>query len=489
MTTISNQRPSPDRLLNDLAEYIFSFEKPGEEALQTARLCLMDALGCATAALEIPACARLLGPIVPGTKVPNGARVPATFFELDPITAAFDFGTMIRWLDYNDTFLAAEWGHPSDNLGAILPAADWVSRQASAQNKKALRIRDVLLAIIQAYEIQGVLSIGNSFHLIGLDHVLLVKVASAATTAHLLGANRDQVINAISNAWIDGAPLRTYRQAPNTGSRKSWAGGDAAARGLFLAWLAVNGEMGYPSALTALNWGFQDVLFKRQEVRLVQPLSTYIIENILFKVSYPAEFHAQTAVEAAIQLHPSVKNRLDEIEKVIITTQEAAMKIIVKNGPLNNPADRDHCIQYMTAVALINGNITSRDYEDAEAANPKIEGLRSKIVCEENPQYTNDYFNPEKRSIANALQVFFSDGSSTPCVEIAFPLGHRRRRADALGSLEQKFITNLSHRATDEQIDRLVNLFHDPDRLDDTPVEQFVDLWVSLDGMTLASGI
>ncbi len=475
METTYNLRPPPDRLLVEIAKYVANTTILSTEAYATARLCLMDALGCAVAALAYPACTRLLGPIVPGTIVPNGARVPGTSYQLDPVLAAFNLGAMIRWLDYNDTWLAAEWGHPSDNLGSILMVADWLSRQAVAAGRAPLCVRDVLTALIQAYEIQGVLALENSFNRVGLDHVLLVKVASAAVVTRLLGGSQAEIINAVSNAWIDGQPLRTYRHAPNTGSRKSWAAGDAASRGVRLALMARGGEMGYPSALTASTWGFQDVLFRGQPLRLAQPFGSYVIENILFKVSFPAEFHAQTAVEAAIQLHPLVKNRLDEVEKIIITTQEPAKRIIDKSGPLYNPADRDHCIQYMVATGLIFGDLTAGHYEDETAADPRIDALRSKMACVENPQYSCDYLDPQKRSIANAVQVFFRDGARTENVAVEYPIGHRSRRAEAVPLLEAKFKENLESHYMPERVEAILERFVDLEALDPAPVQELVD--------------
>ncbi len=472
-----NLRPEPDRILVDLADYVCNTEIPSLEAYETARLCLMDALGCAMAALAFPACTKLLGPVVPGTIVPNGACLPGTLFHLDPVTAAFNLGAMIRWLDYNDTWLAAEWGHPSDNLGGILMTADWLSRQAAASHLEPVTVRDVLTGLIQAYEIQGALALENSFNRVGLDHVVLVKVATTAVTARMLGCTCDQVINALSNAWIDGHPLRTYRHAPNTGTRKSWAAGDATARGVHLAILALKGEMGYPSALTAKTWGFYDVLFKGRPFKLEHTLGSYVVENILFKVSFPAEFHAQTAVEAAIALHPQVAARLDEIERVVITTQESAMRIINKSGPLYNPADRDHCIQYMTAIGLIFGRLTAADYEDDSAADPRIDRLREQMECVEDPQYSRDYLDPSKRSIANAVQVFFKDGTHTEKVEVHFPIGHRRRRAEAVPLLKRKFKENLGVRFSEKQSAPILALFEDPARLDSTPVYELMNLF------------
>jgi 2-methylcitrate dehydratase len=479
MTAITdNLRPAPDDLLVELADYVMEPSIHSEEAYTTARLCLMDALGCAIAALAYPACTRLLGPVVPGASLPDGARVPGTTFQLDPVTAAFNLGAMIRWLDYNDTWLAAEWGHPSDNLGAILMTADWLSRQAASAGSPPLTVRDILTGLIQAYEIQGVIALENSFNRVGLDHVLLVKVASTAVTARLLGCSKEEIINALSNAWIDGQSLRTYRHAPNTGSRKSWAAGDASSRGLYLALMAQKGEMGYPSALTAKTWGFQDVLFREQPLKVNRPFGSYVVENILFKVSFPAEFHAQTAVEAALQLHKQVRNRLEEIETVVITTQESTLRIIDKQGPLYNPADRDHCIQYMTAIGLIFGDLTANHYEDSTASDPRIDRLRSKMVCVENPDYTRDYLDPSKRSIANAVQVFFKDGSHTEIAEVQYPIGHRRRRAEAVPLLFDKLAENLAVNLNGEQVKVLLTLFHDPQRLHETPVHELVNLFV-----------
>lgn len=473
-----NLRPPPDQVLVDIADYVLDVSIDSQEAYNTARLCLMDSLGCAMAALDYPACTKLLGPIVPGTIVPNGARVPGTPYQLDPVSAAFNFGTMVRWLDYNDTWLAAEWGHPSDNFGGLLMAADWLSRQAVANGKKPLCVRDVLTAAIQAYEIQGVIALENGFNRVGLDHVLLVRVATTAVVTRMLGGTRDEIINAISNAWIDGPALRTYRHAPNTGSRKSWAAGDATSRGVKLALMALKGEMGYPSALSAPNWGFYDVFFRGKEFTFQRSYGAYVMENILFKVAFPAEFHAQTAVEAAFQLYPLVKDRLNEIERVDIHTQESAKRIIDKTGPLYNPADRDHTIQYMTAIGLIFGELTADHYEDEVAADPRIDALREKMVVIENPQYSRDYLDPDKRSIANGVQVFFNDGTSTDLVEVHYPIGHRRRRAEAIPLLFDKFEQNLSRRFADKQQDQILSLFRDPELLDQTPVHEMVDRFV-----------
>ncbi|HET8610737.1 MAG TPA: bifunctional 2-methylcitrate dehydratase/aconitate hydratase [Burkholderiales bacterium] len=477
-THISNVRPEPDEVLTDIADYALGYEITSAEAWNTARLCLMDALGCGFEALSFPACTKLLGPIVPGTIVPNGAKVPGTQFQLDPVMAAFNVGAMIRWLDFNDTWLAAEWGHPSDNLGGILAAADYLSRRNVAEGKKPLVMRDVLQAMIKAHEIQGVIAIENSFNRVGLDHVVLVKVATTAVVMAMLGGTRDETVNAVSNAWIDGQSLRTYRHAPNAGSRKSWAAGDATSRGVRLALMALKGEMGYPSALTAKTWGFYDVLFKGQPFKFDRPFGSYVMENVLFKISFPAEFHAQTAVECAVKLHPEVKDRIDQIKKIVITTHESAIRIIDKKGPLNNPADRDHCIQYMTAIGLLKGNLVATDYEDNVAADPRIDALRDKMECVENKSYSKDYLDPEKRSIANAVQIFFKDGSKTTDVAVEYPVGHRRRRKEGIPLLEAKFQTNLARRFPAKQQNAILALCRDRKNLEQTPVNEFVDLFV-----------
>jgi len=470
----SNVRPKPDKVLVDIADYVGKHEIRSAEAYHTARLCLMDTLGCGLEALGYPACTKLLGPLVPGTVVPNGARVPGTQFELDPVQAAFNIGAMIRWLDFNDTWLAAEWGHPSDNLGAILAVADWLSR-----NGKPLLMRDVLTAMIKAHEIQGVIALENSFNRVGLDHVVLVKVASTAVASQMLGLSRESVIDAVSHAWLDGQALRTYRHAPNTGSRKSWAAGDATSRAVRLALMAKAGEMGYPSVLTAKTWGFYDALFRGKPFRFPRRYGSYVMENVLFKIAFPAEFHAQTAVEAAIQLHPDVKDRLESIRKIEIVTHESAVRIIDKKGPLHNPADRDHCIQYMVAVGLIKGGLTAADYEDAAAADPRIDALRAKMTCIENRRYSRDYLDPKKRSIANQLQIFFRDGNATRKVAVEYPLGHRRRRHEGIPLLEAKFRTNLARRFPNERQQAILALCRDQQRLEATPVREFVDLFVS----------
>jgi 2-methylcitrate dehydratase len=470
---VSNVRPKPDRVLVDIADYVGKREIRSAEAYNTARLCLMDTLGCGLEALGYPACTKLLGPLVPGTSIAKGARVPGTRFELDPVQAAFNIGAAIRWLDFNDTWLAAEWGHPSDNLGGILACADWLSR-----NGAPLTMRDVLTAMIKAHEIQGVIALENSFNRVGLDHVVLVKVATTAVVAQMLGLSRDAVINAVSHAWVDGQSLRTYRHAPNTGSRKSWAAGDATSRGVRLALIAKTGEMGYPSVLTAKGWGFYDVLFRGKPFKFQRRYGSYVMENVLFKISFPAEFHAQTAVEAAVQLHPEVKDRLAQIKRIEIVTHESAIRIIDKKGPLNNPADRDHCIQYMAAIGLIKGNLTAADYEDEVARDPRVDALRARMVCVENKRYSRDYLDPKKRSIANQLQVFFKDGTATRKVAVEYPVGHRRRRHEGIPLLEAKFRTNLARRFPPERQCAIVDLCRDQRRLESTPVDKFVDLFV-----------
>ena len=458
-----------------IADYVCDYKIVSNEAYETARYCLMDTLGCGILALNYPACTKLLGPLVPGTVVPNGCRVPGTAFELDPVSGAFNIGCIIRWLDFNDTWLAAEWGHPSDNLGGILAVADFLSRKNLAEGKPSLTVRDVLTAMIKAHEIQGVLAIQNSFNRVGLDHVILVRIASTAVVTHLLGGNRDQIINAVSNAWLDGGALRTYRHAPNTGSRKSWAAGDATSRAVQHAFMALKGEMGYPSALTAKGWGFQDVLFRGQPIKLSRPLGSYVMEQVLFKIAFPAEFHAQTAVEAAFNLHPLVKDRLNDIERILIHTHESAIRIIDKSGPLHNPADRDHCLQYMIAIGLLFGELTADHYENATAGDLRVDALRAKMVVQEDPRYSREYLEPDKRSIANSLQVFFKDGTSTEKVEVEYPIGHRRRRADGIPLLLKKFKTNLETRFSKQQTEIILDACNDPARLESTAVNEFVE--------------
>ncbi len=471
-SNMSESQRHTDAVLQQIADYVCDSTDFSDEAWTTARLCLLDSLGCGLLALNYPQCSKLLGPVVPGATLSPGARVPGTSLELDPVTAAFNIGCIIRWLDYNDTWLAAEWGHPSDNFGGILAVADYRSRLGDS-----VTIRDVLRAAIQAYEIQGVLALENSFNRVGLDHVLLVRVATTAVTTKLLGGSRDQVINALSNAWIDGGALRTYRHAPNTGSRKSWAAGDATRRGVQLALWSLTGEMGYATALTAEHWGFEDVLFAGRAIQLTRSLDDYVMENILFKVAFPAEFHAQTAAEAAIALHPKIGNRWDEIDRIRIETQESAMRIINKTGPLNNPADRDHCLQYIVAAALLHGRLDSDHYEQAAAEDPRIDKLRECMQVVEQPHYSTDYLDSEKRSIANSVQLFFSDGSHSERVEIEYPLGHRRRREEALPLLREKFRNNVATRFDSVRAASLESLFAS-DAIDDLPVNEFIDKFV-----------
>jgi len=478
---IPNVRPEPDQVLVDIVDYVLGYEIKSDLAYETARNCLIDTLGCGLEALEYPACRKLLGPIVPGTVVPNGAKVPGTQFQLDPVQAAFNIGAMIRWLDFNDTWLAAEWGHPSDNLGGILATADWLSRNAVAAGKRPLTMRDVLTGMIKAHEIQGCIALENSFNRVGLDHVVLVKVASTAVVSQMLGLTRDEIINAVSLAWVDGQSLRTYRHAPNTGSRKSWAAGDATSRAVRLALIARTGEMGYPSVLTAKTWGFYDVLFKGQPFKFQRPYGSYVMENVLFKISFPAEFHSQTAVECAMDIHERLKaagKTADDIAKITIRTHEACIRIIDKKGPLDNPADRDHCVQYMVAVPILFGRLTAADYEDDVARDPRIDALRDKIVCVEDPAFTRDYHDPEKRSIANALTVEFQDGTKLDEVVCEYPIGHKRRRKDGIPLLEAKFRTNLARQFPARQQARILEASLDQKTLEAMPVHEYVDLYV-----------
>ena len=478
---ISNVRPQPDQVLVDIVDYVYDYKIDSALALETARNCLIDTLGCGLEGLEYPACRKLMGPIVPGTVVPNGAKVPGTQFQLDPVQAAFNIGCMIRWLDFNDTWLAAEWGHPSDNLGAVLAVADWLSRNAVATGKAPLTMRAVLEGMIKAHEIQGCIALENSFNKVGLDHVVLVKVASTAVVSQMLGLTRDEAINAVSLAWVDGQSLRTYRHAPNTGSRKSWAAGDATSRAVRLALMARTGEMGYPSVLTAPVWGFYDVLFKGQPFKFQRPYGSYVMENVLFKISFPAEFHSQTAVECAMQIHDKLQalGKTDaDISKITIRTHEACIRIIDKKGPLNNPADRDHCIQYMVAVPILFGRLTAGDYEDSVAADPRIDALRDKMVCVEDPAFTADYHNPEKRSIANALTVEFTDGTNLDEIVCEYPIGHKRRRKDGIPLLEAKFRRNLARQFPARQQQRILDVSLDQATLEAMPVHEYVDLYV-----------
>ncbi|MEK5081489.1 bifunctional 2-methylcitrate dehydratase/aconitate hydratase [Bacillus sp. FSL H8-0515] len=466
-----------DHVIEEITDYVLEKEITRSEAYTTAGHVLLDTLGCGILALRYPECTKLLGPIVPGTIVPNGSKVPGTSYVLDPVRAAFNIGCMIRWLDYNDTWLAAEWGHPSDNLGGILATADYVSRVRLSEGKEPLTVRDVLEMMIKAHEIQGVLALENSLNRVGLDHVLFVKVATTAVAAKLLGGGREEIKNALTNAWIDNAALRTYRHSPNTGSRKSWAAGDATSRGVHLALMALKGEMGYPTALSAPGWGFQDVLFNKKEIKLARPLDAYVMENVLFKVSYPAEFHAQTAAECAVILHPQVKGRIDEIDRVVIRTHESAIRIIDKTGPLHNPADRDHCLQYITAIGLLFGDITAQHYEAETASDPRIDKLRDKMEVTENKTYTEDYLKPDKRSISNAVQVYFKDGTSTEMVECEFPLGHRFRRDEAVPKLLEKFSANLKTHYGDKQHKHIYERCTSYETLQTMRVNEFVDMF------------
>ena len=475
----SAKRPDWDKELADIADFVCNTEIDSDVAFETAHYCLMDTLACGFQALDYPACTKLLGPVVPGATLAGGARVPGTSYELEPVMAAFNIGAMNRWLDFNDTWLAAEWGHPSDNLGGILAVADYMSRQNRAVGKAPLTMQDVLTAMVKAHEIQGVLALENSYNRVGLDHVLLVRVASTAVVTRMLGGNRGQVLNALSHAWIDGGALRTYRNAPNTGSRKSWAAGDATSRAVRLALIAMTGEMGYPSALTARTWGYYDVLFKGGPFEFQRGYGSYVMENVLFKISFPAEFHSQTAVEAAMTLHAEVKDRIDDIEKIVIETQEAAVRSIDKTGPLDNPADRDHCIQYMVAVPLIFGRLTAADYEDDVANDPRIDVLRETMEVREHTQYTKDYFDPEKRYIGNALQVFFKDGTSTDRIGVDFPIGHRERRKEGMPALKQKFVDSVSPKLADKQWAELDALCTDREKLAATAVDDFMALLVA----------
>jgi 2-methylcitrate dehydratase len=456
-----NTRPAPDLLLVQLADYICDVTITSEAAFTTARYCLMDTIGCGLLALTFPECRKLLGPIVPGTQVPDGVRVPGTNYQLDPVKAAFDIGCSIRWLDFNDTWLAAEWGHPSDNLGAILAACDFISQQRAHHGEAAITIKELLSWMIKAHEIQGVLALNHAFNRVGLDHVLLVKIASTGIVTRILGGNKSQVIDALSQAFVDGQALRTYRHAPNTGSRKSWAAGDACARAVQLALLTLKGEPGYPSAISEAKWGFEAVLFKQQPLALAQPLGSYVMENVLFKIAYPAEFHAQTAVECAIKLYPQVHQRLEDIDRIELSTHESAVRIISKQGQLHNPADRDHCLQYMVAIPLIFGELTAHHYENSVAADPRIDALRAKMHVQENPQYTRDYLDADKRAISNAMQIFFNDGTATEKIEVMYPLGHQRRRAEGIPLLQQKFRNNLATCFTHTRVTQLDQWFND----------------------------
>lgn len=475
-----NIKPDYDQVMTDIADYILNAEINSVTAYETARLCLMDTLGCGMLALNFSECSKLLGPVVPGAILPGGARVPGTAFELDPVQAAFNIGTLVRWLDFNDTWLAAEWGHPSDNLGAILAVADYISRQRIQKGKPGLLMQDVLTAMIKAHEIQGCIALENSFNRVGLDHVLLVKLASAAVAASLLDADRDRILRTLSQVFVDGQSLRTYRHAPNAGSRKSWAAGDATARAVRLALIAETGEMGYPSALTAPQWGFYDVLFGGKNFQFQRPYGSYVMENILFKLSYPAEFHAQTAVECAVILHPLAKQRFDEIERVELITHDSAIRIISKRGKLHNPADRDHCLQYMVTIGLLHGDLRAEHYEDEFASDPRVDALRAKMQVTENLEFSKDYHDPQKRSIANSIKLIFTDGSESESITVEYPIGHQRRREEGIPVLHDKFIRNLQTRFDAKQIENILEAMNDTNRLSAMPVVDFMGLWVPL---------
>ena len=475
-------RMTADQVLQDIADYVIDYKILSDEALNTARNCLMDTIGCGLMALKYPNCTRHLGPIVPGTTVENGARVFGRSFELDPVKAAWDIGAIVRWLDFNDTWLAEEWGHPSDNLGAIMALSDYISRVNISNHKSPLSIKDVLEYMIKAHEIQGILALENSFNKVGLDHVLLVRVASTAVATHMLGGNRDQIIAALSQAWVDGSSLRTYRHAPNAGSRKSWAAGDATSRAVRLAMMTMSGEMGMPSVLSAPEWGFYDVSFKGKQFSFSKEYGSYVMENILFKISFPAEFHAQTAVECAVLLYPEIKDKLDAIDRIEVTTHESALRIIDKTGTLDNPADRDHCMQYMLAVAMIKGDLVAEFYEDSfHQQNPLIDELRSKMILTEDKRYSKDYLADDKRSIANALQIYFNDGSRTQKVEVEYPIGHRHRRKEGIPLLEKKFFNSLKNTFNNDQANRIYSLCLDSEKIKNTPVNEFMDLFVIKD--------
>ncbi len=469
-----NERPAPDKVLSAMADYMTGYQVDSAEAYKTARYCLMDSLACAILALKFPACTKLLGPVVEGQETPHGARIPGLPFQLDPQKAAFDIGAMVRWLDYNDTWLAAEWGHPSDNLGTILALGDYLSRCREAQGQSGLTMRDVLTYMIKAHEIQGVMALENAFNRVGLDHVILVKCASVAVATHMLGGSHAQITDALSQCWVDGQALRTYRHAPNAGPRKSWAAGDACRRAVTLAMMTMAGEIGYPSALSAPKWGFYDVLFKGGEFKFQRPYGSYVMENVLFKISYPAEFHSQTAVECALKLHPQIKDRLDDIEKIVLHTQEPAIRIISKTGSLNNPADRDHCLQYIVAIGLLKGTLVAEDYEDDVASDPRVDALRGKMEVIEDPRYTADYYDPDKRAIGNAIQIFFRDGSTTEKVAIDYPVGHRRRREEGFPLIEKKVDSYLKDHYSAGQADKIIALCSDQKHLEEMKLTDFM---------------
>ena len=473
----SARRPDPDQAMVEIANYVTDYYIGSSEAYTTARYMLLDSLACSMLAMRHPECVKHLGPLVPGANLPGGARVPGTSFELDPVQAAYNIGVQVRWLDFNDTWLAAEWGHPSDNLGAILAVGDYLSRKSEREHSKPLTVRDLLTAAIKAHEIQGAYALKNSFNRVGLDHVILVRLASTAVATHMLGGGKDEIINAVSNSWVDGGALRTYRHAPNAGPRKSWAAGDACRRAVIHALNAVKGCVGYPSALTAKTWGFYDVLFNGKPFEFERPFGSHVMENVLFKISFPAEFHAQTAVECAMELHPKVAGRLDEVERILIETQEAGTRIIDKTGPLANYADRDHCLQYMVAVPLIFGRLTAEDYSDAVASDPRIDALRARMEVRENPDFTRDYADPDKRFIGNSVEVLFRDGSSSGKVSIDYPIGHRERRGEGIPILLEKFEQAVRGQLPAKRVDQILTLTQDTSRFEATPIHRFVDLF------------
>ena len=475
ITVETNVRPDPDELIKKIADYVHDYKITSDEAISTAKYCLMDTIGCGLLALTFPECKSLLGPHIDGTEVPNGVRVLGTNFKLDPIKAAWDNGAIIRWLDFNDTWLAAEWGHPSDNLGGILSACDYISQNYPERN---ISVKDIIFSMIKAHEIQGVMALENSFNRVGLDHVLLVKIASVGVISVILGLTKDQTIDALSQAFVDGQSLRTYRHAPNAGPRKSWAAGDATSRAMQLVWLTKKGQIGYPSAISAPTWGFKDVLFNGKDLIINQEFESYVMENVLFKISFPAEFHAQTAVEAAVKLHHEIKNKFDEIDKIKIITHESAIRIISKEGKLNNPADRDHCLQYMTAIGLIKGDLVAEDYEDSVAKDPLVDNLREKMEIEEDLSFSKDYLDPSKRSIANSLQIFFKDGTCTDIEEVHYPIGHKNRRAEGIPILIKKFEKNLMTQFSEDRVKGIMSLFEDNEKLFNLPVREFVDLFI-----------
>lgn len=472
-----NVKPDYDPVITTIADYVLDQEISSTDAYETARLCLMDTLGCGILALEFPECRKLLGPVVPGAELSGGARVPGTDYELDPVQAAFNIGTMIRWLDFNDTWLAAEWGHPSDNLGAILAVADYLSRLNISEGRDPINMQTVLTAMIKAHEIQGCLALENSFNRVGLDHVFLVKIASAAVAAMLMGADRDRILRTLSQVFVDGQSLRTYRHAPNAGSRKSWAAGDATSRAVRLALIAATGEMGYPSALSVPKWGFYDVLFGGKVFKFQRPYGSYVMENILFKLSYPAEFHAQTAVECAVALHPLIVDRIDDIAKIELVTHESAIRIISKQGALHNPADRDHCLQYMVAIGLLHGDLKAEHYENETASDSRIDQLREKMYVTENVQFSRDYHDPQKRSIANSMKIIFKDGTQTNLVTVEYPIGHKRRREEGIPVLEAKFKRNLETLYNAERVESILEAMSDTNQLGEMSVVDFMSLW------------